>query len=1666
MSPLCHHRWLFAFFLLSFLHSGEAANPGPKFQSHWYLGTFNPSGLNGKQQVISEYLHYGDVWAIAETHLTSKAMFAFRKGLRISENPFKYIVGGHPVPPRPKSAHSGVWSGVACLSKHPTRAIPVSWPPDVYESSRIQLATSLIGDAWVTGAVLYGEPPGQSHPYAKDNTERLLQVAIESISNMSGLRYIAGDMNFQLDTLDVYNLLHQHGFRDLQSIAAERWGIRPQMTCKSKTRKDFCFISMELQELLCEVFVEHDVWADHSVLVGKFKGGPKAVFQHWWRTPHEFPWPKNFARNTLEITSNFLQQDPTEAYSQMWHQIETAAASCEVPSSQKPRRAHFGRGKTFSTVQKHGMGAPVILKPSRRGDVWPLFHGQSRQHAQWFRQLRRLQAYCRFIHAHPSDTTTAHGASLWRSILTGNGFYPSFPVWWFECCNTKLDGAPVECPLAPPQHVVAESIYFSFAIEVRNLENQLLQARRKFAQQRRQELAHLVFQDIKRAPPDRLDLLLGHSQSTICDIVEEDLMVKVDPPLTLDVNKPCFIAGQSRDIVHVEGDEIYLLDLTGISIGQLVTQATFHGTTDDLFQMFSDEWQKRWSRHRNVPPSQWEQILRFSEQHLPTLCLPYEPIDAAHLVKEIKFKKPRSSAGPDGVTLQDLKAMPLGVLEAHSQIFQRAEHDGQWPEQTLVGRVASLCKVDNPKAINDFRPITVISHAYRLWSGIRAKQLLQAIDKVCPSFLFGNRPGCTANGLWSHVQWMIEMAFFTGSKLAGITADIQKAFNFLPREVIMHASLLLGCPAPILRAWSGALSGLQRRFQIRQSLGPAEWSFTGCPEGCAMSCFGMLVIDILFHFWTRHQFPLSRPMSYVDDWQVVTTEPNHIVGILSSVEAFTQAVDLLLDGRKTYAWTLDHSSRKDLKSQGIQIRQSAKVLGAQMQYTRKHFAHVIHDRLAELQPLWSKLRDSLSPYKAKVCAIRMAAWPRGLHGIASTHLGTTCFGPLRSAAMKGLNADGSGCNPMVQLGLIEAPLTDPQFWSIINTLRNLRETSTAESLHPLLEAALYDPRLLPSGGPTQALLSRLQVLGWRVDAQCNLGDAWGPFHLFTTSFPELVARASHAWINVVAETVNSRPCFQGIYQVDPDATRAFLRSLNEVDRGIYRKALNGAHFTNDSVCHFSQNGVTTCDFCGGVDSRLHRFWKCPVLAPYRKNCPPWIFEVIDELPSCMTVSGWILKSPCFDVWMQTLSAIEWPQIQPTQVLYDTTPVDLFTDGSCLWPKKPRYRIAAWSVCKAGTSAQMIESDIVQAGPLPGIIQSAFRAEVFAIHVAIRWGVIHRCFLRLWCDCLGVVDRLQHMLDTGTGVKPNIPHADLWNLIFDDLQILGFHRVKVTKVPAHQLLQQLDSEYEFWVALHNGLADRAARLANLCRSVDFWAVHQQQVRGTECFAEFGRWVSDTILAVSRAVVAHQVTRDAESLDQPEPLNRQPDTIEADGGSFEPFTVVSPLPWKLTNTYGFNIVADIAGWFSQALGEAVQVNAQLHWISTYQLYLDYQLATGKPGPIYDKKWIDPGVRPDFRLRAIPFRKRCAWFTKVLKKLIAACGGTISVKVTRPFSVAFASHTACFWIPWHNDRLTWIEQWTSQRIPRSVDRDGKLCDGLPIPQRDGRWPVFCVEESPLSL
>ena len=385
------HRWLF--FSLMFFRIGEASNPGPAVHfedCHFTLGLFNPSGLRNKAHYFCSQLSDGDIWLISETHFFGHDVSKFQVGLRASKSEHRFLVTDNPsIQPCLTSQQS--WKGVAVLSKHPTRGLPSGLPEGVLSSGRAALVTTLLSDVWISGGVLYGEPDGHKYPHHVRNNEYLLHHVAAHVCHLcTGPRYVAGDLNVLQDSLPAFEILNQAGFREVQDVAFERWGQPVLNTCKSCTRKDFLYLSPELQEILTGVQVIDTIWPDHSILLAKFCSPIAMPPIFTWPAPDAFPWPKSFGAD-IQWQENL---DPTAAYQDLWQQIECPAAhACPFAPSGKT----FGRAQRLQRKKTRQPNfAPV--KKGRPGDFQPKFFGASQKTCTVDPPNTEVASFCKALH--------------------------------------------------------------------------------------------------------------------------------------------------------------------------------------------------------------------------------------------------------------------------------------------------------------------------------------------------------------------------------------------------------------------------------------------------------------------------------------------------------------------------------------------------------------------------------------------------------------------------------------------------------------------------------------------------------------------------------------------------------------------------------------------------------------------------------------------------------------------------------------------------------------------------------------------------------------------------------------------------------------------------------------------------------------------------------------------------------------------------------------------------------------------------------------------------------------------------------------------------------------------------------------------------------------------
>ena len=987
--------------------------------------------------------------------------------------------------------------------------------------------------------------------------------------------------------------------------------------------------------------------------------------------------------------------------------------------------------------------------------------------------------------------------------------------------------------------------------------------------------------------------------------------------------------------------------------------------------------------------------------------------------------------------------MPPQALQAFCEMYLQAESQGRWPSQLVNGKVVSLAKVPTPGSPSDFRPITIFSLLYRCWSSFHARKALMMLEPHLPDTLYGSRQGRQASQVWSKLLWTIERSYQHDVALAGYVLDLQKAFNLLPRLAVFEIAAHLGLPGFVLVGWAGALSQMQRHFVIRQSLSEGVPSVTGFPEGCGLSCVAMVIVDAAFHSWQSVFFPLCTVLTYVDDWQILCNHHDLLHGAKLALERFVAAMDLLVDSKKSYAWSLSSQGRFALRSQGVRVVLAEKNLGAHVQLSRKHTNASLMDRIHAFQPIWTKLRVSACAYGTKVRALKAAAWPKALHAVASTSLSESTFHKLRAGAMRGLDAEGAGANAWIHLGMIEHPSADPQFSATIQSIRSVRECGDQAQLLPRLAEAVSGDSSLPENSITNTLVNRLQTLGWHVTSTGWMVDLFGTFSIFDVSLAEVVFRAQWAWQQVIASKVSHRPGFCDLHQADPSATRQWLQSLPCDDQALFRKCLNGSHFTQDGKSHCQETGTDQCPYCACSDSRFHRFWECERFETHRAAIAPSLRNLMPTLPEFLTSYGWNIRAHTQREWLSMLADIP----SPAEVVLEPLAHDLhlFTDGSCMNQSFPQCRVASWAVVTAHNDRASCQ--VVASGPLPGLFQSSYRAEIFAILRALSAAQCQRNRVHLWSDCNAVVVRLRKVL-RGCPLRVNSAHFDLWSRISDVLLHFEPGQVIITKVRAHQLIAEAESPLEEWCFWHNCMADKAASLAQQCRPQGFWEFYSSHVSAVQTCESISRQVQKVQLAISQEVVRETSGHVGEFREE---LCETPDVP---GDAWHSLPLLS-IPRQAVRWYGDKMVRTILSWFWFAVSTSAH---PVCWVSQYQLYLDFTMC-GECGPLHLQGWSDGANTPEVELLSISFHVRVRWFAKVLKECLRHLGAPCTYRYCRPFSNALMLHTGCLALPWDPARLGWIDSWLQTHCLGGVRRSSTALRGVPLALKDGRFPSVVI-------
>ena len=378
-------------------------------------------------------------------------------------------------------------------------------------------------------------------------------------------------------------------------------------------------------------------------------------------------------------------------------------------------------------------------------------------------------------------------------------------------------------------------------------------------------------------------------------------------------------------------------------------------------------------------------------------------------------------------------------------------------------------------------------------------------------------------------------------------------------------------------------------------------------------------------------------------------------------------------------------------------------------------------------------------------------------------------------------------------------------------------------------------------------------------------------------------------------------------------------------------------------------------------------------------------------------------------------------------------IDLFVDGACRDPTDPAIRVASWAVHLVQVGDRV---NPLVGGVLPGLVQTAVRAEITAMVSAVYFALASDADARVWCDNQHVVNRTREMWQQETSVHPNKPDHDLREKLQHGLVILKQRQrtLQVIKVAAPEADL---GPVETWPRVRNTTVDAQAGWINNSRSDVFNQMHRQLIAQLGLLRPLVRRVQQVHIAVAHAALKEQVRRGSRA-----ELEAPPVSITHIAPHMEvPHTLHTSLDKFFRNT-------------ATRLPRPYWIGGQPRTMRPSQCNgvvcssFCFQKSTGHQGPVQLAKggWAMAGVW------LAPNTQRITWFLQVLKEVWGAQGILLRSAYVRPDSGAVRVGTRCLPWRWTRWRHQTVETWLREHLPAGVvQRGGVGIQALPTAKVD---------------
>ena len=162
-------------------------------------------------------------------------------------------------------------------------------------------------------------------------------------------------------------------------------------------------------------------------------------------------------------------------------------------------------------------------------------------------------------------------------------------------------------------------------------------------------------------------------------------------------------------------------------------------------------------------------------------------ITTSEVAFALKHMKRGKAPGDDDITTDLLKDAGEDLYKKLAQLFTRCLKEKKVPESFGVGIVILLYKKGDSKELGNYRPITLLSVIYKLFSKIITNRLTKTLDENQPREQAGFRSGYSTVDHLQTVNELIEKTTEYNRPLCFAFVDYEKAFDSVEHNAVFNS---------------------------------------------------------------------------------------------------------------------------------------------------------------------------------------------------------------------------------------------------------------------------------------------------------------------------------------------------------------------------------------------------------------------------------------------------------------------------------------------------------------------------------------------------------------------------------------------------------------------------------------------------------------------------------------------------------------------------------------------------------------------------------------------------------------------------------------------------------------------------------------------------------------